>query len=63
MKVLKREEVDRHSFRDLVEPTAATSTFIDRAYNLQRLQSALGYLALVEFQAITSRPWAAAQQP
>jgi len=63
MKTLKQEEVDGQSYRDLAEATAAIGTFIDQVYNRQRLHSALGYLAPAEFEAVRSRPGAAAQQP
>jgi transposase InsO family protein len=63
MKTLKQEEVDGQIYRDLDHARASIGTFIDEGYNRQRLHSALGYLAPTEFEAITSGPGAAAQQP
>ena len=63
MKTLKQEEVDGQIYRDLDHARASIGTFIDEVYNRQRLHSALGYLAPTEFEAITSGPGAAAQQP
>ena len=63
MKTLKQEEVDGQTYRDLDHARASIGVFIDEVYNRQRLHSALGYLAAGVFEAITSRPGAAAQQP
>jgi putative transposase len=63
MKTLKQEEVDGQAYRDLTDARAAIGAFIEEVYNRQRLHSALGYLAPTEFEALTSWPGAAAQQP
>lgn len=51
MKTLKHEEVYRNEYRDLNEAVAGIGQFLDRVYNHQRLHSALGYVAPIEFEA------------
>lgn len=63
MKTLKQEEVDGRIYRDLGHAQTSIGAFIDEIYNRQRLHSALGYLTPTEFEASTSKPGAAAQQP
>lgn len=63
MKTLKQEEVDGRIYRDLGHAQTSIGAFIDEIYNRQRLHSALGYLTPAEFEASTSKPGAAAQQP
>ena len=51
MKTLKYEEVHRNEYRDLAEAQCEIGAFLDKVYNQKRLQSALGYMPPVEFEA------------
>jgi putative transposase len=61
IKTLKQEEIDGSAYRDLRHAHAATGTFIEQAYNRQRLHSALAYRPPAEFEANFSPRWAAQQ--
>ena len=50
MKTLKYEEVYRTEYRDLEEARALIKQFLEKAYNQQRLHSALGYRPPLEFE-------------
>jgi putative transposase len=50
MRTLKREEIGARSFSTLEEVRRNIEKFIERYYNVQRLHSALGYRAPVEFE-------------
>jgi putative transposase len=50
MKTLKTEEVDGRAYRDLAEARAGIGSFIETAYNRQRLHSALDYLSPEEYE-------------
>ncbi len=54
MKTLKYEEVYRSEYRDLREAMAGIGEFLERAYNQQRLHSALGYRTPAEFEAVSA---------
>lgn len=57
IKTLKAEEVNAARYRDLEDAIARIGTFIEEAYNLRRLHSALGYLSPAEFEAaLPQRP-------
>jgi putative transposase len=51
MKTLKQEEVDGRAYRDVDAARRAIGSFIEEAYNRQRLHSALDYRPPVEFEA------------
>ena len=63
MQTLKSEEIDCRSYSTMEELARHIEEFIDHFYNRERLHSALDYLAPTVFEAIHSRPGAAAQQP
>jgi putative transposase len=50
MKTLKAEEVDASAYQDLGHVKANIGQFIEEAYNLTRLHSALDYLSRMEFE-------------
>ena len=50
IKTLKYEEVYRTEYRDLEEAKALIEQFLEKAYNQQRLHSALGYRPPLEFE-------------
>lgn len=50
MRTLKREEIGARSFSSLEEVRRNIEKFIEQYYNVQRLHSALGYRAPVEFE-------------
>ena len=51
MKTLKQEEVDGGAYRDAADARARIGSFIEQAYNRQRLHSALAYRPPAEFEA------------
>lgn len=62
VKTLKQEEVDGRTYRTLADAQASIGGFIETVYNRQRLHSALGYPAPMEFEATTPAASAAVQQ-
>ena len=60
MKTLKYEEVLRNEYRDLADARTSIRKFLEKVYNQKRLQSALGYMPPVRFEA--SQKDAAARQ-
>ena len=51
MKTLKAEEVDGRAYVDLKDARARIGSFIEDAYNADRLHSALGYKSPIAFEA------------
>jgi putative transposase len=51
MKTLKAEEINGKNYRCIEEARHNIGNFIDKAYNCQRLHSAIGYQPPVEFEA------------
>ena len=52
MRTLKKEEIDARSYRSLEELQQNLEEFIETIYNRDRLHSALGYRAPVEFEQL-----------
>jgi putative transposase len=50
MRTIKEEEVDLSEYRDLDDVRAQIGRFLDGAYNVKRIHSALGYLTPKEFE-------------
>jgi len=59
MRTLKHEEVDGRAYRDLADAQASIESFIEQAYNRQRLHSALDYRAPAVFEFEYRPPHAA----
>jgi transposase InsO family protein len=55
MKTLKQEEVDGSAYRDAGDARARIGSFIEEAYNRQRLHSALDYRPPEEYEATLPR--------
>ncbi|MER9616302.1 integrase core domain-containing protein [Mesorhizobium sp. M0207] len=55
MRTLKDEEVDGRDYRDIIDAKKSIGEFIERAYNRQRLHSALDYLLPDEYEAGLTR--------
>ena len=55
MTTLKKEEINRSSYRNLRQARSAIGAFIETVYNRQRLHSALAYRSPDEYETALGR--------
>ena len=55
MKTLKHEEVQLNGYETFADVIARLPRFLEEAYNVRRLHSALGYLSPARFEEINTR--------